>query len=221
MWDYCFLRSLAIPVISTPYSVDFPQVEPAEGLNYNNIFLALAITFMVLPSYERRPPADYENLPSLETRKSHILSLGIALTHAQECFGGMIDGVCYPGLEFLSRLASAFGVQATFFPVEEEDLDFLHSYDPSRVKIRHFSKVGRYRRGAQEVLHFLIIYPSALEDLSSFILDLEWSRMESFTKQVTQMSIRTGLGIPLRGLSPNSWWSLVDTISYKGESWMH
>ena len=59
----------------------------------------------------------------------------------------MIDGVCYQCLEFLSRLASAFGVQASFSPVGEEDLDFLYPYEPSRVKIQHFSKVGRYHRG--------------------------------------------------------------------------
>ena len=74
--------------------------------------------------------------------------------------------------------------------------------------------------GGQEVLHFLTIYPSALEDPSSFILDLERGMMEPFTKKVTPMSIREGLKILLRGLSPNSWWSLVDTIGYQGESWM-
>ena len=71
------------------------------------------------------------------------------------------------------------------------------------------------------MIHFLRIYPSALEDISSFILDLEWSRIDPFTQQVTPMSIRSGLKIPLMGLSPNRWWSLVDNISYKGESWMN
>ena len=56
MRGYCFLRSFSTPVISTPYSVGFPQVEPSDGWNYNNIFLASAIAFTVLPSYERRPP---------------------------------------------------------------------------------------------------------------------------------------------------------------------
>ena len=69
------------------------------------------------------------------------------------------------------------------------------------------------------MIHFLRIYPSALEDISSFILDLEWSRIELFTQQVTPMSIRSSLKTLLRGLSPNSWWSLVDNISYKGEPW--
>ena len=97
------------------------------------------------------------------------------------------------------------GFRLAFSPVGEGDLDFLYPYDPSRIKIQHFHKVGRYHRGAQEVLHFLRIYPSALGDLSSSMLDLEWSRMEPFTKQVTQMSIRAGLKSLLRGLSPNSW----------------
>ena len=69
------------------------------------------------------------------------------------------------------------------------------------------------------MLHFLRIYPSALDDIIAFILDLEWRRMEPFTKQVTPTSIRAGLEILMRGLSPNSWQSLFDTISYKGESW--
>ena len=146
--------------------------------------------------------------------------MGIALVHDQACFGGKINGVFYWGLEFLSRLASAYGVVTSFFPVEPEDLDFTAPYDPSKIRIQHVHKTGRSHRGAQEVLHFLRIYPSALEDLSSFILDLEWSRMEPFTQAVTPMSIRAGLKILLRGPSPNSWWSLVDTISYKGEPWM-
>ena len=155
IWAYCFLGSFSHPRISPPFSVDFPRVETAEGFNYNDIFLALAITFMVLPSYEYRPPADYESLPSLETKKSHILSLGLALTHAQDCFGGMIDGIFYPGLEFLSRLASIYGVTASFFPVEGEDVDFLLPFDPSRIRIQHVSKLGRYHREAKEVIHFL------------------------------------------------------------------
>ena len=69
------------------------------------------------------------------------------------------------------------------------------------------------------MIHFLRIYPPAIEDLISFILGLEWSRIEPFTQQITPMSIRPGLKILLRGLSPNRWWSLVDNISYKGESW--
>ena len=56
MWDYCFLRSFAIPEISTPFSVDFPKIESAEEVNYNNIFLAVPITFTALHSFERRPP---------------------------------------------------------------------------------------------------------------------------------------------------------------------
>ena len=77
-----------------------------------------------------------------------------------------------------------------------------------------------YHRGAPEMLHFLRIYPSDLEDLSAFVLDLEWVRIEPFTKKVPFMSIREGMGVLLRGLGHHIWWSLVDTISYKGERWM-
>ena len=70
------------------------------------------------------------------------------------------------------------------------------------------------------MLHFLRTYPSALDDISSFILDLERCRIEPFTKQATPMSIRAGLGILMRGLSPHIWRPLVDTAGYKGESWM-
>ena len=185
MWGYCFLKSFAIPKISTPFSAGLPQVESAEGANYNNIFLALGITFMVLPSFGGRPPSDYEDIPSLESKKSQILSLRIALTHAQECFRGKIDVVLYMGIEFLSRLASAYGIQAPFFPVEAGDLAFLFQNDPSGIKIQHFHKVVRFHRGGQEMLHFLRIYPSPLDGLSSFILDLEWITMETFTMQVT------------------------------------
>ena len=124
MWNYCFLRSSPNPQISTPFSADFPQVDSAAGVNYNGIFLALILTHKVLPSYERRPPAAYEDVHSLEIKKSQILGLGIALVRAQECFGGEINGVFYWGLEFLSRTASAYGVTASFFPLGPEDLDF-------------------------------------------------------------------------------------------------
>ena len=221
MWNYCFLRSFPNPQVLPPLSADFPQVDSAVGVNYNDIFLALILTYTVLPSYERRPPAAYEDAASLEVKKSQILGLSIALGHAQECFGGKINGVFYWGLEFLSRLASAYGVIASFVSVEPENLDLTAPYDPSKIRIQHVHKTGRSHRGAQEILHFLRIYPSALEDLSSFILDLEWSWIEPFTQDVTPMSIRTGLKILLRGLCPNSWWSLVDTISYKGEPWMN
>ena len=95
MRNYCFLRSLPNPQVSTPYSVDFPQVDLAQGVNYNDIFLALAVTFMVRPSFERLPPADYEDVPSLEIKKSQLLGLGIALKHAQDSFGGEINGVFF------------------------------------------------------------------------------------------------------------------------------
>ena len=42
------------------------------------------------------------------------------------------------GIEFLSRLASVCGIQASFFPVEADDLDLLFQNDPSGIKIQHF-----------------------------------------------------------------------------------
>ena len=109
------------------------------------------------------------------------------------------------GLEFLSRMASAYVIQASFRPVGAGDLDFLFQNDHSGIRIQHCHKVGMYHRGDHEMLHFLMIYPSALEGISSFILDLEWGRMEPFTKHVAPMSIREGLKILRMGLSPNSW----------------
>lgn len=114
MWGYCFLRSFTRPQIATHFSAELPKVESDEAANYNNILLALSIAFMVLPSYERRPPGEYENTPSLEIKKSQILGMGVSLTHGRECFGGKINGVFYRGLEFLSMSGSAYGVKASF-----------------------------------------------------------------------------------------------------------
>ena len=69
------------------------------------------------------------------------------------------------------------------------------------------------------MIHFLRIYPSALAGLSSFVLDLEWSRVGPFAGQVSCVGVRDLLEILLMGLSPDSWWSLVDTVVYKGEVW--
>lgn len=94
--NYCFTRSFPNPRITTPLSADFPQVDSASGVNYNNnVSLALILTYTVLPSYARKPPASYVDAPSSETQKYQILRLGLSLVHAQDCFGGKINGVFY------------------------------------------------------------------------------------------------------------------------------
>ena len=97
------------------YGRPFPG-GPYGGLRYNNISLALPITFMALPSFGRKPPVGSAEVPTGGARKYQILSLGIALTHAQEYCPEQIDGITYRGLEFLSRLASAHGSEQHSFP---------------------------------------------------------------------------------------------------------
>ena len=133
-----FHRSSVSQRVSPQYSGDLPRLDPAEGLNYNNIFLALSITFMVLTSFERKRLLSYSDFPSWEVEKYQILSLGIALSHVREYFLGHLEGKTYRGLEFLSRLASAYGVRVGCHSCEDNPFlpnDQKHQ-NPSLPEIR-------------------------------------------------------------------------------------
>ena len=77
-----------------------------------------------------------------------------------------------------------------------------------------------FRRQSHELLYFIRLYPSDIEDLISFILDLERGRFSPHSQSSSVMKVREGLKIMLMDLSPNRWRSLSETIGYKVESWM-
>ena len=124
-------------------------------------------------------------------------------------------------LDFLCALGNLRGAKRTFYsPCEHGDIPEGSPRNPYSRKIKVFHKTDRYRVESHEMLYFIRLYISDIEDISSFVLDFEWSRFSPHSQSSSVMAVREGLKAMLRGLSPNSLWSLSETIGYKVESWM-
>ena len=145
----------------------------------------------------------------------------MTLVLIQESFGRKLHGDFLWGLEFRCALANLYGVKRTFYtPGERGDIPKDYPRNPYETKIRGFHKTDRFRMESRELLYFIRLYPSAIEDLISFILDLERGRFSPHSQSSSVKTVREGMKIILMGLSPNRWWSLSEAVVYKGESWM-
>ena len=213
---YCSNPLFKPPLVRTPKRAEIAAGIYSGRVTYNKIMLGLAATFMILPCYQRNSYQSYLSIPSPDLKKDQILRLSVALVHSQNQFIGSYNESCFMGLDFISLVANAYGVKLFFYNPGEGGAPSDPS--PSLRKAKKFIKNDRHHRKENELMANLRQFPSALEDLSSRILELPWSQVEK--NKGTRMTIRDGLTLSLKGIRPQNWFSLVENLDYYSDHWM-
>ena len=74
----------------------------------------------MLPAFDRSsPPQSAAEVPSSAQKREHLIHLAASLSNAQEGFWGIVNGALLPGLDFLGKIATCYGVAL----VCDEDTD--------------------------------------------------------------------------------------------------
>ena len=140
------------------------------------------------------------------------MHLAASLANAQEGFWGIVNGEFLPGLDFLGKLATCYGVSLLFSDDPDAFSDNpLNSKDVRlTAREKRVAKYERFRRHIGPIAPFLRKYPTALEDFSAFALEMRWARVSQDGFQYG--AIREGMLRMMKVSGVKDWFSLVERV---------
>ena len=211
-----FLRGYTTPINFAHPKITLPLSSRGgilTEISYDKLFLGLAVTFQMLPAFDRSsPPLSAVDVPSSVQKKEQLLHLAASLANAQEGFWGVVNGALLPGLDFLGRLATDYGVSLIY----DENPDSFLVHPPSvkdvqlTAKAKRVAKYERFHRNVGPIIPFLRKYPTALEDFSAFALEFRWARVSQGGLEYG--TIREGMLRMMRMSGVKDWFSLAERI---------
>ena len=211
-----FLRGYTTPVNFRHPKITLP-ISTKGGvlteISYNKLLLGLAVTFLILPAFDRStPPQSAAEVPSFDQKKEQLLRLATSLAHAQESFWGVVNGALLPGLDFLSEMATGYGVSLIFDGGHKSFLDFpSHTKDVKlAAKAIKVAKYERFHRSVGPIIPFLRKHPTALEDFSAFALEFRWAHV--CLDGLQYGTIREGMLRMMRVSRVKDWFSLAGRL---------
>ena len=172
--EYLQGKLTPFPLLRIPLSAECESISHNSELSFNSLFLALMASYKCLPSF---------NVPStLGEQTFQLRCLIWALKKSQEeCFG-VVNEVCYSGIEFLARLATFNGVSLVFDKIEFGPLGSL-----PQGKAKWALKRGFTHRKPSEWLPQLRKNFSVLDDLSHLIQNQLWAVKEANSVKVERV----------------------------------